>query len=338
LAPPLPSVLPPSLGSYGFSYSGTAFGGTVNPITTPGLTSFATLAPGGITGHDVPVVVSQDGQRNLDSGAWPGQDVYAPRTVTATLNVLSDGTSLQHALASLQTAFLTVGIVEYPLYLQMPGQSLRVVMGRCRGFTYPIDINYVQAGAAVCAVRFDCSDPRWYDCPTQNPSIGLGSPTVGAGFAVDGSGPTSAWPSTNAIMAGPFPVGFGGTSGGGTLVVTNAGNMEMRPLLVITGPCTNPTVQNTSITLPSGSSPSLTFTITLNAGDVLTVDLDAGSAMLVTSGSPATSASVKTGTMAPGSTWWNLPPGSNTITFGSADNTQATGTLQVVWANAWNAL
>lgn len=312
---PSPTITPPSLGAYGLSYNGTAFGGIVNPITG-GPAGYATIAPNGVTGHDRAVVTSQDTQRNLDEGEWPGIDVLTGRDVLVQMNVISDGTSLQHALTALQACFANVGVTEYPFFLQMPNQSLRVCMARPRGFTYPVDINYVQAGLAVVSLRMHATDPRWYDTPTQALTIGLAAPGVGIGFPIS------------------FPVSFGGSSSGGALICDNYGNYEMRPLLVVTGPCTNPTIGNASI----AGNPRLTFNVTLNAGDKLTIDTDAQSATLVTAGSPASSGASRLGTLAVGSTWWNLPPGGNTIQFSSSDPTQVAGTLTVEFADAWNAI
>jgi hypothetical protein len=104
----------------------------------------------------------------------------------------------------------------------------------------------------------------------------------------------------------------------GSLTVTNAGNFETRPTIVITGPITAPAVYNQTMgRLISFSA------LTLGATDVLTIDLLNKVATL--NGSPR-SADL-------GSSWWVLPPGTSQIVLQGAAAVGAT--LTINYSDAW---
>src|SRR5581483_666178 len=129
------------------------------------------------------------------------------------------GNSLQPAWSALAAAIVPGGTTESPLYFNLPGWGTLAIMARVRKHTMPLDITYALGNLVDVTIQFSASDPRIYATPTQNPSIGL--PTPGAGFAF----PLS------------FGISFGGGGAIGNLTVANAGNIETRPLLVVTGPC-----------------------------------------------------------------------------------------------------
>ena len=108
---------------------------------------------------------------------------------------------------------------------------------------------------------------------------------------------------------------------GGSAAIPNAGSFEMRPVLVVMGPCTNPMVTNLSL----NGSPAMTFTGTLNAGDTLTIDMGARTADYVASGSSTLVS--WWGKRIAGSTPFNLPPGVNSIGFSAATHSGACACL-----------
>jgi hypothetical protein len=129
-----------------------------------------------------------------------------------------------------------------------------------------------------------------------------------------------------------------GTVAPSGVTVTNAGNTETRPVLVINGPVTNPSVSNASIT----GGPTLQFSnpnqtgYTVAAGDQLVIDTDTHSILYYVGGVSSGSAPASRGSwLVPGSTWWDLPPGANLIQFLSQDSAAVAGTVQIQWASAY---
>ena len=312
---------------YCLSYRDLEIGGVVSPLAGGLFANLITLE-----GIGKPPLVVTDTQRDLDQGQFVGIDVRAGRTITAQFGVtpdLSNGpdSSLQDALDELGYVFAPVGNTEYPLFLALPGGRLRACMARLRRMDYKIDPAYVGLGSgveslgtgpskgmAVVTIEWHASDPRWYDTPTLDPTIGLPTFSTGIGFPID------------------FPVSFGTGSSAGVLTVVNDGPVEMRPRLIFTGPLTTPQASNASI----DGNPTLKFNVTLAAGDTLTVDTDWHTVTLETAGSSTPTSRVDT--LVAGSTWWNLPPGPSTLQFTSGDSASTPGTMTVEYASAWDAI
>jgi phage-related protein len=114
-----------------------------------------------------------------------------------------------------------------------------------------------------------------------------------------------------------FPLSFGGGSAAGTVTADNTGNIEMRPIITITGPVTNPTVENETTGLSLTFSNPNQVSYTLNSGDQLVIDLDAHQIMYYPDGSSIGAS--RRNWLVSGSTWWDLPPGTSTIGFSSDD-------------------
>jgi hypothetical protein len=170
------------------------------------------------------------------------------------------------------------------------------------------------AKATIATTLLHATDPRFYAAPSRTATVGLPTPAGGLLFPVT------------------FPATFNGGGAGGLLTVVNAGRFEMRPMFIITGPCLNPTVANLSI----AGAPAVTFALTMSAGDTLVIDCDWRTAQYTTAGS--TQAASRRNTLVAGSTWFNLPPGSNIIEFTTADATQVAATLTVQSADAYLSL
>jgi hypothetical protein len=195
-------------------------------------------------------------------------------------------------------------------------------MVRTRQKSVPVDLEgYTVAGVVAAAIQLKATDPRLYAAPSISAAIGAPTPLGGLTFPVT------------------FPLSFGGGSSTADLFPNNAGNIEMRPILVITGPCTNPKVVNdqTGWSLQFKNPAQVGFT--LNAGDTLTVDLDTHSVMYLVSGTTVPSS--ERGWVVPGSIWPNatgvggLQPGSQTIQFSTADATHVAATLTLQYASAY---
>jgi hypothetical protein len=238
----------------------------------------------------------------------------APTTTTAI--------TVDQARQQLGAAFKAAGSTEYPLYVQL-STGIYACMVRPRKFNFPFDINTILAEATPVSALLHATDPRWYAAPSKTATVGLPS-APGGGLAVPA----------------PVPWSLGGGSVGGLLDVWNLGTVEMRPVLVFTGPCTNPAAANLSI----AGSPQVTFDIALNAGDTLTVDMDFQTIVLTTAGSSV--GAPRNDVEVAGSTWWNLQPANgpdgigaaNVIEFTTGDSGAVAGTLTVQSADAYSVV
>lgn len=269
-----------------------------------------------VTGVGITAVRSGDSTRPRDTGQWAGLDLLGGRTIVLGLTVVADTTSLESSQNRLAAALQPGGKTETPFWFKLPGHPQLCSMVRLRKRSFPVDLTW-SAGLAFVQLQLRSKDPLLYG-DTQVGTVGLPLPLGGLGF--------------NAT----FPLSFGGGSATGDLVITNTGNAPMRPILVITGPCTDPKVANdqTGWSLKF-SNPSQTG-LTLQSGDTLTVDLSARTVTLVTSGTTVGSAR-EFWTVA-GSVWPTktgpdgLAAGLQTIQFSSSDATYQSGQLAVRWA------
>ena len=304
---PSPSAFVPDLNDWQFYYNGVYMGEG---------TPYATLS---ITGLSASTIRSGDTGRELDQGEFMGIDLYGGRDVTISLWVgASGGESLQSLLSTLSGAFTVAGTTSTPFYFQLPSLPLLCVMLRPRKYATPIDLDYGAASVGKPQASLHGVDPRVYVAPTTASVVDLSPPVGGLTFPIT------------------FPVSFGGGAYG-EIDLDNSGDFEMRPVLTITGPCTNPTVANDTIT----GGPVLTFSnpaqtsFTLNSGDTLAIDLDFQSVIYTPDGGDT--GSYVPGWVVPGSTWWNLIPGVNEIQFGSSDAGMVAGFLTVDWTPAYSA-
>lgn len=313
---PSPTVPAPALSPYQFCFNGLAFGGIVRSSPY----QLKDIQVGAI---DLAAVQSGDMQRSLEDGEFAGVDVAEGRDIPIDLTITADSSSLDHARQALGGAFAVAGASEAPLFLALPSGTF-ATMARPRKLAYAVDINTLLAKGTPASVLLHSTDPRWYASPSKTATVGLPASTGTGGLAF----PVS------------FPASFGSGGVGGILNVWNLGTVAMFPQLLITGPCTNPSITNLSL----AGSPTLTFDITLNAGDKLLIDTDFETATYTTAGS--SSGTARDNTEAYGSTWWNLAPANgpkgigaaNIIEFTTADPVAVAGTLTVNSADAYAVL
>lgn len=303
-----PTTAAPVLSNWQYSYNGLTLGAS---------TPYAIYDTSGL---DLPNVRTGDSSRAREVGQFTGLDVLDGRDVVITGDVISDGTSLQHAAEALGTAFLPSATTEFPLWVQIPNYPAMALMCRSRKRTVPVDLAY-SMGLASSVIQVHADDPRLY-ASVQSSTVGLGTPLGGLTF-----------PATP-------PFTFGGGTVAGIITANNAGNFETRPILTLTGPMTKPTIFNAttgwSITIISG----VEAPYTINAGDTMVIDTDLHSVQYFVGGTGA--GATRRAWIAPGSTWPSyvagiagLAPGSNTVQFTSQDASTVAGTLQMQWCSAF---
>jgi hypothetical protein len=314
---PSPSVAAPALNLYQWSFGGLTFGG-VAAGSTYQLQSMTI---------DMPDVATGDVQRALEQGEFPGVDVLpgADITIVQTVTIpglshtamptLAQAIAIDQACQALGGVMGPGGVTEIPLWLSMASGTY-VRMCRARKHNCPWDINRAFAGGAKATSLLHSTDPRWYAAPSVSQTAPLPA-ALGGGLPIAATIP--------AVLAD------GGI--GALLTVVNAGQFESRPILIVTGPATNPVIANNS--LPG--APFIGVNIALAPGDTLAIDLDWGSIVYTVAGT--TLGSPRRDQLMAGTTWWNLPKqSSNQIALTTSDAAPVTGTLTVQSASAFLSL
>jgi Phage tail protein len=292
----------PTLTSLQFSFRGLTFGpGTILELET-------------IEGLDLPKVRSGDSERSRDHGTYVGLDLLGGREiVTKGDTKASSSVSFTEACEQVEAATEPGGTTLYPLYVNLPGWGTLATLARVRGRAMPWNLRRTLGNLAETTISFAAPDPRMYG-ETQQVTITARSVSGGYTFPIT------------------FPLSFGSSASAGAATVTNNGTFETRPLLVVTGPCENPSIGNAtlegapSLTFGSGSTP-----LVMNTGDQLVIDTDFHTATLYTAGNNIGSSRLYL--LTAGSEWWTLLPGENLVQFASGTGQ---GTLAVQYASAWS--
>ena len=185
-----------------------------------------------------------------------------------------------------------------PLWFQVPTLEILCSMCRPRKRTSVWDFMFAASDWWRPTLTFHANDPRLY----------------GEGQVADcGSGDTS--------------VSFS---------VDNAGNAEMRPVIILTGPLDAPTVTNTSI----AGSPSIVFADgnSVDEGDQVVIDLDPMHLITYYVGgisSPSALVPIYNYLDFASTTWWNLPAGTNDLTGTVNSGSISADQFEVWWSDAF---
>jgi hypothetical protein len=262
----------------------------------------------GITGlADLPAVIQTDIPKERAHGQFLGGLFASGREIVLTIEITAAAGTDTAFFANLDALDLATALqpfAELPLAYNLPGmpQAARQVGMRVIGRAVPLDVNYTHR-VATAALRLWATDPRIYDALLQTLTTTL--PLSNGGLT---------WPAV-------WPVAWGSAGGSGSLTVTNAGAFATSPVVVITGPVDNPTIENAT------EGKHLTFGITLGASDTLTVDFLAQTVILNGTAS-------RRFTMTTDSLWWDLQPGANTFNY-RANTVQVGSTASISWRSAW---
>ncbi len=222
------------------SYNGLTFGG--GAASFPSITKLVGI-------NAMPPVRSADETKSGDEGRFQGVDYLDGRTVE--LEILLQGSSQANydALCDQLEGAFAVQPAELPLNFTL-GDTTQIRQINCRPRKTLIPRETRRWGmTGLAAVQLFATDPRKYRLvPTENPlTTGLAAVSGGMTF--------------NAT----FPLTFGATGGGGTVIATNAGNFQTPLTFTITGPVVNPIIDNIT------TGQSLIFLITLASTDTLVI-------------------------------------------------------------------
>jgi Phage tail protein len=260
-----------------------------------------------LEGIDMPAVRSGDAGRPRDHGAFAGLDVMGEREITIQGDLHNKTGTFSEAWQEVSAGTVPGGSIQYPLFFNTTTWGTLTTLVRVRKRNMPVDITFTLGNLAKVTLLFAGLDPRWYG---ETKQVTVNPPTI-TGFS---------WPIY-------WPLSWGGGKYSGQASITNAGNIETRPILTVEGPCVNPTIINAT----APGSPGLTFNLTLAAGEKLELDTDMHTATLYSAA--GTVGSTRLGKLVAGSKWWVLEA-NTTSTVQFLSNT-GEGKLVVQWASAY---
>ena len=282
----------------------------------------------GITGlRSAPPLRSGNIGRGGVDGNFPGFNYLDARVFTVTYHVIAPTAAPETVLQNLARAH--ANIVDPSTVATTPGRYLTTLLGgntlaasvmliQLPGRTYPLacfgrPTNYAldtdleaSYNSHHVAAEWTVDDGAVYD---YNPTI------VSCGL-----------PSTTAGMT--FNTGFNlvfGASSGGSVTYTNTGNYQTWPVIKITGPCQYPvvTLNTTGAYLGLG--------LTLGVTDTVIIDMFAGTVTLNGTG-------MRNNVVLPGSSFWALGTGAQSIGFGTSDAVAPAAIMTVAAMPAWAAV
>ncbi|RPE27276.1 phage tail domain-containing protein [Kitasatospora cineracea] len=207
-----------------------------------------TIGRDGLQGWDGTDVRTQATDRTADHGSWAGDTYLASRPITLAGTITApDLATLDTAIEQLQSA---VSLTDILLVVNetIPKQALVRQSGK------PL-VRLETDRIASYSVMLTAADPRRYSTVLQQQSAAL--------------------PGTTGGLTLPLtpPITITASGAAGTFVLVNEGSIATRPVLTVAGPIPG---FNVVTTRPDGTlAAQLSYSDTLNAGDVLVIDCDA---------------------------------------------------------------
>ncbi|MFI1521665.1 phage distal tail protein [Kitasatospora cineracea] len=254
---------------------------------------------------DAPDVRTSDAELLQRDGLTPGTDYMGARTVTLTMLALDD-----HELPALLAAFAPGG-AERPFEFAFPGIAggRGRLLGRVRKRAVTVDRDF-HAGRRRVTVELVATDPRLYSADEARATVAVAVPREG-----------------QPIFPMVFPLDLGdGPGTRGAPDITNAGSVDTWPLIRLT-PATGE-IRDPSLTLVHNGSRKRFATrgLRVGRGDALVIDMARRRITL--------NGASRFGQVDPGSAWFALPPGANTLQLDVLEGPEGV-TADVLWRSAW---
>lgn len=253
-----------------------------------------------ISGFDSPSIRTNVEDLPESDGAVAGDFFFGQRPVTLRGRIHGTTASARNAaMVNLQRALRGLRD-DVTVKSQSSGLPAMQVSARI------VDLKFGGGYVKTFQVSMICADPLIYS-QTENAETATGAATV----------PGAAFPWA-------FPVDFGGGIGA-TLIVsaTNAGNFDAPCVIRVWGPITDPQVTNDSV-----DESIYVDNLVLVAGEY--IDIDTGARTVVKSDGVSYYDRVRF----PGSDWFRLQPGANTIQLWGSGSSGGTE-IDVTWRDAW---
>jgi len=254
-----------------------------------------------VTGFDAPTVRQNVEELPEADGAVAGAFYFGARPVTLRGRIVNVSAAARNqAVAQLQRSLR--GLRE-DVTLESSPQGLPAMQAYGRLQSFRVSGGFVKE----FLIGLVCADPRIYS-QEEHVVAGIGQVAT-----------------SGAVFPWVFDVSFGGGSGATvTVVAENAGNFDVAPLVRVTGPIVSPQVKN----LATGESVYLD-NVTLAAGEFVEFDMQARMAVR------GDGTNLYDRVRFPGSVWWSLEPGANSVELRSASASASDASLSVVWRDSW---
>jgi hypothetical protein len=248
-----------------------------------------------VTGLDVAPLRATTREHTGHDGVYVDTHFASGRTIVVNANLYADPSDPDTLLDSLRADYASD--VVRPFYFQLPNQALRFVNCQGGGLVYDLEGNR-RTGMTPVQFTLLAADPYVYAYPPAVSAVSVPTlTTIGTGFNI------------------AFNLAFGGTIPFFGATVTNGGTHTAYPLITITGPVTNPVLSD------SYSGITMSFSITLAAGDVLVIDCRQKSVVL--------NGTVSRRTTMAGLQWISIPAGVSDTIFFTADSGTGSCTVQL---------
>jgi len=219
----------------------------------------------------------------------------------------ADLIAAERALRSTVSPYITSAstyVQTYGTFRVIRGSATRDIDALCVGYEEVSTDREVFHAKRV--LRFWCPDPFFYDPTLQTGSYAM---PVSSGLSI----PLS------------IPVSLAAAAATGSIYVTNAGDADTWPTIVIDGPSDNPVITNVT------TNRLIDITQAMDANDTLTIDMEAAT-VTFWDNSESTNTSALAGLSAT-SEFWPLVKGENEISI-LVDN-PAGGSIDVLWYNRY---
>ncbi|WP_435970237.1 phage distal tail protein [Streptomyces sp. Qhu_M48] len=286
---------------------------------------------GVVIGHGTPVAVSnveglgaaelrtQDVLNPADDGAFPGVDLYAPRTVRIEAGIRTPGDPAAaldklaeiEAVAANAKVRRTAGALAQ-LRLRWPGRDTKVLFGRIRR-AEAVSTGQAIHGWIPLDLEFTALDPRLHGDSISSIALSLDISHSSGGFKA----PLVA-PITTGIATPETRPGW----------VINEGNVGAWPSIRITGPVANPRLVHVE------SGRVLELGLTLGAGERIDIETRPGTRWVLRNGTGNAASALSNASRLD---LFQIPPGRSEIRWTATDYTNSTR-LAVSWRSAWTAL
>ncbi|MFD5425355.1 phage distal tail protein [Streptomyces sp. NPDC127084] len=262
---------------------------------------------------------TQDVLNPADDGAFPGVDLYAPRTVRieAGIRTPGDPAAALDKLAEIEAVAANAKVRRRAgalaqLRLRWPGRGTKVLFGRIRR-AEAVSTAQAVHGWIPLDLEFTALDPRFNDDEVSSVTLPLDISHSGGGFT--------------APLVAPITTGVATPDTRPGWVVAD-GNTAAWPSIRITGPVANPRILHVE------SGRVLDLDITLGVGERIDIETRPGTRWVLRNGSGNAANALSNASRLD---LFQIPPGRSEIRWTAADYTNTTR-LTVSWRSAWTAL
>lgn len=252
---------------------------------------------------DSPDIRSTDYNRGQQDGMFPGEDLYAGRTIMIELELWGE-TDVEFYDAYRQVLNACTKGPERELEFKLPGWTDSLVVdARCRKVSGLIVDQSFDLAVGRCVLQFFSTDPRMYSSVETATTVGFEGSQTGRSYNLSFNRVYGAIVTSNVVAA------------------TNNGNYDAPWVARIDGPVTNPIIEN------SDTGETIQLIGTVPVGQFLEVASEPYQTIMLDG------TATRYSWLASASQWFMLKPGLNNIRFRGTST--GTPTMTFTWRSAW---